>query len=89
MSARLQHPLPLQPQFWRIPFWRCSVGICRDPSIDDMGFIEKVVVDLPKRLPLKPNHVSVGVCSGAVPTVLCKGSIAAGVCMLGGLSGRV
>jgi hypothetical protein len=44
-------------QFWNIPFWRCSVGICRDESVDDMGFIEKVVDDLPKRLPLKPNHV--------------------------------
>lgn len=51
----------LHLQFWRIPFWRCSVGICRDPSIDDMGFIEKVVADLPKRLPLKPGHVSVSV----------------------------
>jgi hypothetical protein len=51
-------PALLLLQFWSIPFWRCSVGICRDPATDDMGFIEKVVADLPKRLPLKPGHVS-------------------------------
>jgi hypothetical protein len=45
-------------QFWSIPFWHCSVGICRDASTDDMGFIEQVIADLPKRLPLKPGHVS-------------------------------
>lgn len=51
-------PLCLWLQFWHIPFWRCSVGICRPPDLDDVGFIEKVVADLPMRLLMTPGKVS-------------------------------
>lgn len=37
-------------QFWNIPFWRCSVGVCADSSVDDVGFIDKVIQDMPRRL---------------------------------------
>jgi hypothetical protein len=45
-------------QFWSIPFWRCSAGICRPKELDDVGFIEAVIADLPKRLPMAPGKVS-------------------------------
>jgi hypothetical protein len=45
-------------QFWSIPFWRCSAGICRPKELDDAGFIEAVVADLPTRLPMAPGKVS-------------------------------
>jgi hypothetical protein len=34
----------------QIPFWRCSVGVCADSSVDDVGFIDSVIQDMPRRL---------------------------------------
>jgi len=62
-------------QFWHIPFWKCSVGICSDEKADDVGFLESVIQDLPKRLPMKPGRVrlfcdrwcfGVAACAGCV-----------------------
>lgn len=47
-------------QFWHIPFWRCSVGICRPPELDDVGFVEQVLQDLPTRLLVTPGKVRLG-----------------------------
>ncbi len=43
-------PVSSRFQFWNIPFWHCSVGVCADPAVDDQGFIEKVLLLLPMRL---------------------------------------
>lgn len=51
-------PLSLLPQFWNIPFWRCSVGVCSDSSVDDVGFIDQVLQDMPRRLQVKSKQVS-------------------------------
>lgn len=44
--------------FWSIPFWRCSVGTCTDPNVDDKGFIEKVILTLPTKLAVNRRNVS-------------------------------
>ncbi|WIA19613.1 hypothetical protein OEZ85_005551 [Tetradesmus obliquus] len=81
-------------QFWSIPFWRCSAGICRPKKLDDAGFIEAVIADLPKRLPMAPGKMLLsGVSAGGmmVETLLCQSpavaaSITAAVDMLGGIA---
>lgn len=50
-------PQTQPPQFWSIPFWSCSVGICSDKTADDVGFLEKVITDMPERLALAPGKV--------------------------------
>jgi hypothetical protein len=41
------------------------VGICRDANLDDIGFLETVVADLPRRLPLAKGKVRGGGGGGA------------------------
>ncbi|KAI8471377.1 MAG: hypothetical protein J3K34DRAFT_520610 [Monoraphidium minutum] len=80
-------------QFWSVPFWQCSVGICSDPAADDVGFIEAVVADLPDRLPLAGDQLYLsGESAGGmlVNAVLCESepvaaAVAAAADMLGGL----
>lgn len=40
----------LVPVCEQIPFWRCSVGVCADARADDVGFIDTVMLDMPRRL---------------------------------------
>jgi len=47
--------LPLQ--FFNTIFWQCSLGICVDRSVDDVGFIETVMQDLPNRLAVNRKQV--------------------------------
>ncbi|GBF97532.1 hypothetical protein Rsub_10455 [Raphidocelis subcapitata] len=80
-------------QFFQIPFWKCSVGICRDPKLDDAGFIEDVVKDLPARLPMtKGQYYLSGESAGGmlVHVLLCQspavaGAITAAADLLGGI----
>jgi hypothetical protein len=37
-------------QFWNTIFWQCSMSICIDKRVDDVGFLDKVVSQLPQRL---------------------------------------
>ena len=34
------------------------MGVCSDPTVDDVAFIEKIVKDLPKRIKSEPGVVS-------------------------------
>lgn len=36
---------------------QCSVGVCVDRSVDDVGFLEKVIADLPNRLAVNKGQV--------------------------------
>jgi hypothetical protein len=44
-------------QFFNTLFWQCSIGICVDKNVDDVGFIEKVMQDLPNRLAVNKGQV--------------------------------
>ncbi|GBF89407.1 hypothetical protein Rsub_01979 [Raphidocelis subcapitata] len=79
--------------FWNNPFWHCSVDVCADPSIDDIGFIEKVFLELPARLSMDRKKVFLsGTSAGGMMlhTLLCSSPIVshfttAAVDLIGGL----
>ncbi|KAF8062893.1 VAD1 [Scenedesmus sp. PABB004] len=81
-------------QFWSVPFWRCSVGICRPPGLDDVGFIEAVIADLPTRLAAAPGRLYLsGESAGGmlVHALLCQSksvpaAITAAADLLGGIA---
>lgn len=84
-------------QFWNIPFWHCSVGVCTDPNIDDVGFIEKVLLLLPTRLAVDRRRVYMsGTSAGGMMlhNLLCTSSVvthhlAAAVDLIGGVGAGV
>lgn len=49
--------LVLSVQFFNVGFWQCSIGVCVDRSVDDKGFIETVMQDLPGRLAVNKGQV--------------------------------
>jgi hypothetical protein len=55
---------PLPPlQFFNTLFWQCSIGVCVDKSVDDVGFVEKVMQDIPNRFAVNKGQVSTAVCN--------------------------
>ncbi|KAI8475593.1 MAG: hypothetical protein J3K34DRAFT_40086 [Monoraphidium minutum] len=84
---------PDKRQFFNNGFWLCSVGECIDKNIDDIGFIEQVVSQLPGKFGADSNRVFLsGKSAGGilVHAALCKSSIItskvkAAVDILGGL----
>jgi hypothetical protein len=44
---------PCLLQFWNTIFWRCSVGVCIDKGVDDVGFLDQVLTQLPNRFRAK------------------------------------
>jgi hypothetical protein len=88
--------LPLL-QFWNTIFWRCSRGVCIDSGVDDVGFLDQVLTQLPRRFRAKDvsggggggaGHGVVGLC--VCVEGVCEGCCGAegqgreGACMLGG-----
>lgn len=84
-------------QFWNIPFWHCSVGVCADPAVDDVGFIEKVVLTLPSKLAVDRRRIYMsGTSAGGMMLhhLLCSSSVvgrhvAAAVDLIGGVGAGV
>eukprot|EP00775_Hariotina_reticulata_P009179 gene9179-9345_t len=80
-------------QFWHIPFWTCSVGICTDTNVDDIGFLTNVISDLPKKLKAdRTKYLLSGDSAGGmmVQALLCESrgvtqTITAAVDVLGGI----
>jgi len=68
---------PRTKQFWNAIFWQCSRGVCIDKQVDDVGFLDKVVSQLPRRLGSSKVFMS-GTSAGGmmVFTFLCKSSVA-------------
>lgn len=80
-------------QFWSIPFWKCSVGICAPTGGDDVGFIEALLADLPRRFRTAPGRVLLGGESAGgmlVYSLLCRSravaaAVTAAVDVIGGV----
>jgi len=68
---------PTTKQFWNTIFWQCSRGICIDKNVDDVGFLDKVVAQLPQKLGSSKTFLS-GTSAGGmmVFTYLCKSRVA-------------
>jgi hypothetical protein len=50
VASRRRPPPPNKPparQFFQNGFWSCSVDTCMPKEIDDVGFLERVVTQLP------------------------------------------
>ena len=86
---------PYKRMFWNLPWWRCSVGVCIDSSVDDIGFIEKLTATLPGRFAggADPRRFYLsGTSAGGmmVENLLCQSSavqsrLSAAVSILGGI----
>eukprot|EP00878_Enallax_costatus_P030828 GHUV01033625.1.p1 GENE.GHUV01033625.1~~GHUV01033625.1.p1 ORF type:complete len:290 (+),score=9.71 GHUV01033625.1:166-1035(+) len=84
---------PKYRQFWNVPFWHCSVGVCADQTADDVGFLGLVMMDLRGRLSVNTKQILLsGESAGGmmVQALLCQSRIipkliTAAVDMLGGL----
>lgn len=80
-------------QFFNTLFWQCSIGVCVDKSVDDVGFVEKVMQDIPNRFAVNKGQILLtGESSGGmlVHVLLCQssvipGMITAAVDILGGV----
>jgi hypothetical protein len=48
------------PQFWNSRFWPCAQGVCLDPTIDDLGFLEQLMERLVALLPVNKQQVGTG-----------------------------
>lgn len=44
-------------QFFNNGFWSCSVGVCIDKTVDDVGFLEQVVSQLPAKFGADESRV--------------------------------
>lgn len=83
---------PTQKQFWNTIFWRCSNGVCIDSGVDDVGFLDQVLTQLPNRFRAKDVYLS-GTSAGGmmVYTMLCRsramraGRVRAAAVVIGGM----
>ncbi len=48
---------PTQRQFWNTIFWQCSVGVCVDKSVDDVGFLSQLTGSLPSKFGVPSKRV--------------------------------
>jgi hypothetical protein len=67
---------PVLLQFFNTLFWQCSIGVCVDRSVDDVGFVETVMKDLPNRFAVNRGQVRLcmPVSGGTWGRMWCKGA---------------